>query len=207
MARASNSAAILSSSLLRCRRDSNRIFLVVLAHRTTDFCIEPHAASLPDGAHRFVCPPVAGSKVPRLFHWWLAAVIVFIIVVGYGNRHRWYRLPLVPVDAGLAGAACAFVVSKISSRVIAVTLSILLVSSFTTLAFWCVQPFYQSSAAQLRDAGLELKKVTPPDALIVAADIGDPHLLLCRAEGLAFSRQQGYLQRHPGRQRTGDREP
>jgi len=33
---------------------------------------------------------------------------------------------------------------------------------------------YQSSAAQLRDAGLELKKVTPPDALIVAADMGDP---------------------------------
>jgi 4-amino-4-deoxy-L-arabinose transferase-like glycosyltransferase len=26
----------------------------------------------------------------RLFHWWLAAMIVFIIVVGYGNRHRWY---------------------------------------------------------------------------------------------------------------------
>ena len=113
-------------------------------------------------------------RYSRLFHWWLAAVIVFIVVVGYGNRHRWYQLPLVPIAAGLAGAACAFVVSKISSRLIAVTLSVMLVSSFTTLAFWCVQPFYQSSAAQLRDAGLELKKVGPPDALIVAADMGDP---------------------------------
>ena len=37
-----------------------------------------------------------------------------------------------------------------------------------------VRPFYQLSAAQLRDAGLELKKVTPPDALIIAADMGDP---------------------------------
>ena len=101
-------------------------------------------------------------------------MIVFIIIVGYGNRHRWYQLPLVPIAAAFAGAACAFVGSKISSRVIAVTLSILLVSSFLILAFWYVQPFYQSSAAQLRDAGLELKKVTPPDALIVAADMGDP---------------------------------
>jgi hypothetical protein len=42
------------------------------------------------------------------------------------------------------------------------------------LAFGNVRPFYESSAAQLRDAGLELKKVTPPDALIVAADMGDP---------------------------------
>ena len=114
------------------------------------------------------------SKYARFFHWWLVAMVLFVIVVGYGNRHRWYQLPLVPIAAAFAGAACAFVGSKISSRVIVVTLSVLLVSSFTTLAFWCVQPFYQSSAAQLRDAGLELKRVTPPDALIVAADMGDP---------------------------------
>ena len=114
------------------------------------------------------------SKYTRFFHWWLVAMVLFVIVLGYGNRHLWYQLPLVPIAAAFAGTACAFIGSKISSRVIAVTLSILLVSSFTTLAFWCVQPFYQSSAAQLRNAGLELKKVTPPDALIVAADMGDP---------------------------------
>jgi 4-amino-4-deoxy-L-arabinose transferase-like glycosyltransferase len=113
-------------------------------------------------------------KYSRFFHWWLVAMVLFVIVLGYGNRHLWYQLPLVPIAAAFAGAACAFVSSKISSRVIAVTLSILLVSSFTTLAFWCVQPFYQSSAAQLRDAGLKLKKGTPHDALIVAADMGDP---------------------------------
>jgi 4-amino-4-deoxy-L-arabinose transferase-like glycosyltransferase len=114
------------------------------------------------------------SKYSRFFHWWLVAMVLFVIVLGYGNRHLWYQLPLVPIAAAFAGAACAFVGSKISSRVIAVTLSILLVSSFATLGFWCVQPFYQSSAAQLRNAGLELKKVTLPDALIVAADLGDP---------------------------------
>ena len=114
------------------------------------------------------------SKYSRFFHWWLVAMVLFVIVVGYGNRHLWYQLPLVPIAAGFAGAACAFVGSKISSRVVAVTLSILLVSSFTILAFRCVQPFYQSSAAQLRDAGLQLNKVTAPDALILAADMGDP---------------------------------
>src|SRR6478672_6312140 len=103
-------------------------------------------------------PKSRDRRYTRLFHWWLAAMIIFIIVVGYGNRHRWYQLPMVPIAAAFAGAAYAFVGSKISSRVIAVTLSVLLVSSFTTLAFWCVQPFYQSSAAQLRDAGFELKK-------------------------------------------------
>jgi 4-amino-4-deoxy-L-arabinose transferase-like glycosyltransferase len=119
---------------------------------------------------------VPRSKYSLFFHCWLIAIVLFVIVVGYGNRHRWYQLPLVPIAAAFAGAACAFVGLKISSRVIAVTLSILLVSSFTTLAFWCVQPFYQSSAAQLRDAGLKLKKVTQTDALIAAADMGDPTL-------------------------------
>ena len=114
------------------------------------------------------------SKYSRFFHWWVVAMVLFVIVVGYGNRHLWYQLPVVPIAAAFAGAACAFIDSKIHSRVMAMTLSILLVSSFTTLAFWCVQPFYQSSAAQLRDAGLESKKVTTPDALIVAADMGDP---------------------------------
>jgi len=114
------------------------------------------------------------SRYSRLFHWWLAAMVVFMIVVGYGNRHRWYQLPLVPIAAAFAGAACAFIGSKISSRVVAVTFSILLVSAFATFSYIDVRPFYQSSADQLRVAGLELNKVTAPDALIVAADMGDP---------------------------------
>ena len=119
-------------------------------------------------------PQSRDRRCSRVFHWWLAAIIVFIMIVGYGNRHRWYQLPLAPIATAFAGAACALVGSKTSSRVIAATLSILLVSSFVILAFWYVRPFYQSSAAQLRNVGLELKKVTPPGALIVAADMGDP---------------------------------
>ena len=120
-------------------------------------------------------PQSRDQRYSRLFHWWLAAVIVFIIVVGYGNRHRWYQLPLVPIAAGLRRRRLVPLSSrKFLPDSIAMTSSVLLMSSFTILAFWYVQPFYQSSAAQLRDAGLELKKVTPPDALIVAADMGDP---------------------------------
>jgi len=113
-------------------------------------------------------------RYARLFHWWLATMIVFIVIVGYGNRHLWYQLPLVPIASAFAGAACAFVGSRISSRMAAITSSILLSVAFLIFGFVYVRPFYESSAAQLRDAGFELKKVTPPDALIVAADMGDP---------------------------------
>jgi 4-amino-4-deoxy-L-arabinose transferase-like glycosyltransferase len=115
------------------------------------------------------------SRYSHLFYWWLAAMLLFIIIVGYGNRHRWYQLPLVPIAAAFAGAACAFIGSKIaSSRVVAFMLSILLAGSFSLLAYVYVRPLYEPSAAQLRDAGLELNRITAPDALIVAADMGDP---------------------------------
>ena len=35
----------------------------------------------------------------RPFYSWLAAMLLFIVVVGYGNRHPWYQLPLVPIFA------------------------------------------------------------------------------------------------------------
>src|SRR5204863_4554275 len=72
----------------------------------------------------------ARSKYSGLFYWWLAGMLLFIVVVGYGNRHRWYQLPLVPIAAAFAGAACASIGSRISSRFAAITSSIVLAVSF-----------------------------------------------------------------------------
>jgi hypothetical protein len=96
-------------------------------------------------------------------------------VVGYGNRHQWYQLPLVPIAAAFAGAGCAFVASKVPERCAKVILSILFAVTFVIFAFAWVTPLYRSpSSAALRDLGLELNRVTPTNALIVAADNGDP---------------------------------
>ena len=68
----------------------------------------------------------------------------------------------------------------------------MLASTFLILAFVYVRPFYQTSAAQLRDAGLQLKKVTPPDALIIAADMGDPTILYyAERKGCHFPESDG----------------
>jgi 4-amino-4-deoxy-L-arabinose transferase-like glycosyltransferase len=145
----------------------------------------------------FVAPR---EKSAWLFHWWLAAMVLFIIIVGYGNRHPWYQLPLVPIAAAFAGTACAFIGSKISSsRVATVTLSILLVSSFAILAYLYVRPLYESSAAQLRNAGLELRKTTAPDSLIIAADTGDPTIFYyAERKGWHFLEEDGIYDGNPG---------
>jgi hypothetical protein len=133
-----------------------------------------------------------------LFHWWLAGMILFVIVAGYGNRHPWYQLPLVPIAAAFAGVACAFFRSKISSRFAAMTLSILLASSFSILSWLYLRPLYESSAEQLRDAGLELSKITAPDALIVAADTGDPTIFYyAQRKGWHFLEKDGIYAGNP----------
>jgi len=110
----------------------------------------------------------------RLFHWWLATMIVFIVIVGFGNRHPWYRLPLVPVFAAFSGAACAFFAARIPNRATRTLLSILLLALFGLSSFVYARQLYQPTAAPMRDAGLVLKKVAGPYAVIVAADNGDP---------------------------------
>src|SRR5436190_4353669 len=143
---------------------------------------------------------VAGArrKHAYLFHWWLAGMILFIVIAGYGNRHPWYQLPLVPIAAAFAGAGCVFVGSKISSYRAAMILSLLLASSFAMLSYLNLRPRYESSAAQLRDAGLELGKITAPDALIVAGDTGDPTIFYyAQRKGWHFLEEDGIYGGNP----------
>jgi 4-amino-4-deoxy-L-arabinose transferase-like glycosyltransferase len=143
----------------------------------------------------FVAPR---RKYGCLFDWWLVAMVLFVAVVGYGNRHPWYQLPFVPIAAAFAGAACAFFGSKISSRVATVTLSILLAGSFAILAALYVRPLYESTAAQLRNAGLELNKLAASDALIVAVDGGNPTIFYyAKRKGWHFLERMGIYDGNP----------
>jgi len=134
----------------------------------------------------------------RLFHWWLAAMILFIVIVGYGSRHQWYQLPLVPIAAAFAGAACAFVGAKISSPRLKIVFSILLAILFSFSSFVYARDFYQPSAAPLRNCGLKLKTATPTNALVVAADNGDPTVLYyAERKGWHFLEKNGIYDGEP----------
>lgn len=123
---------------------------------------------------------------------------LFVVVVGYGNRHPWYQLPLVPIAAAFAGAACGFLRLKISSRIAAATLSVLLASSFAILACLYVRPLYEPTAAPLRNAGLELNKITADNALVVAVDNGNPTIFYyAKRKGWHFLEKEGIYGGNP----------
>jgi hypothetical protein len=114
------------------------------------------------------------GKHTRLFHWWAAAMLLFVVLVGYGNRHQWYQLPLVPIAAVFAGCACSWIARSGFSRILLSVGAALLIASFSVSSLYCTQPLVRPAAASLRDLGLELNEATTPSALIVAATDGDP---------------------------------
>jgi 4-amino-4-deoxy-L-arabinose transferase-like glycosyltransferase len=137
-------------------------------------------------------------KFTWAFHWWLVAMVLFIIIAGYGNRHPWYQLPLVPISCAFAGAACAVVATRIDSSTSKWVLSIFLVVAFLCPAVYYSLSFYEPVAGPFRNAGLFLKKTTPSDALIVAADDGNPTLFYyAERKGWHFPEEDGMWQGAP----------
>jgi 4-amino-4-deoxy-L-arabinose transferase-like glycosyltransferase len=167
-----------------------------IAHVTATSSLTPVLSTM--AIIGLLVPQSRDRRYSGLFHWWLAAMLLFVVAAGYGNRHPWYQLSLVPIAAALAGAACAFISSKIASCAAVAVFSILFAGSFAVPAYLYVRPLYESSAAQLRDAGLELSKITPPDALIVAADTGDPTIFYyAKRKGWHFVEQDGIYDGNP----------
>jgi hypothetical protein len=49
------------------------------------------------------------SKIRHLFTSWLAGGLIFSAIAATGHRHDWYRLPIAPAAAALAGSAFAYI--------------------------------------------------------------------------------------------------
>jgi hypothetical protein len=144
----------------------------------------------------FVAPRV---KFGRVFHWWLAAMVVFVFVVGWGNRHQWYQLPLVPIVAVFAGCACSYF-SRLLVRATLVrrALTLALLLAFVSWSYVYAQPLYTSSAESLRQLGWALKEQTPHGALIVAANNGDPTVFYyAERKGWHFLEKHGVFEGNP----------
>lgn len=135
----------------------------------------------------------------RPFYVWLGAMLIFVVAVGYGNRHPWYQLPLVPIAAAFAGALCASVYMRLSNdRLARQALSLAVIVTFGLFSYACVKPLYRETAADLRTLGLELKRTVPAKSLVVAADYGDPTVFYyAERTGWHFLEKDGIYNGHP----------
>jgi 4-amino-4-deoxy-L-arabinose transferase-like glycosyltransferase len=116
-----------------------------------------------------------------VFHWWLLALLGFIILAGWGNHaHDWYQLPLVPVAAALAGRACAWGFGRVARRAgaaLACLTAGVFVAVLAVVTSLALAPHYEPKRLAWWQAGLALNRLTPPEALVLVADDGDPTAL------------------------------
>ncbi len=145
------------------------------------------------------CWTARKTRGALMFYVWLGVLVLFVIVVGYGNRHPWYQLPLAPVIAAFGGQAIAWFATRWQSRpflkygIAAVVASIFLVQSYSATS-----RFLRPAASDLRILGLELKQRTPPGSLIVVADYGDPTALYyAERKGWHFTEKNAIYNGHP----------
>ena len=139
------------------------------------------------------------KRKSALVYWWLAAMLAFVLVVGYGNRHPWYQLPLVPIAAAFAGCAMVKVTTQLESWPAAkFGFVALVIVVFGSESHRAAKTFNRPAAADLRELGLALKNTTPPGALIVVADYGDPTALYyAERKGWHFLETHGVYNGHP----------
>lgn len=145
------------------------------------------------------CWTARKTRGALLFYVWLAVLLLFVIVVGYGNRHPWYQLPLVPVIAAFGGQGIAWLAARWQSRpFLKYGIAAVLASIFFVQSYGATSRFLRPAAADLRILGLELKQRTAPGSLIVVADYGDPTALYyAERKGWHFTEKNAIYNGHP----------
>ena len=132
------------------------------------------------------------------FYSWLAVIVLFVIVVGYGNRHPWYQLALVPVVAAFAGYAMARLVAQARKGVLMKIAVALIILAFAVQSYSATRKLLRPTATDLRGLGLALKDLTPAGSLIIVADYGDPTgLYYGERKGWHFTEKNAIYNGHP----------
>jgi 4-amino-4-deoxy-L-arabinose transferase-like glycosyltransferase len=129
------------------------------------------------------------DKYGRMFHWWLGAICLFVLTAGYGNRHLWYQLPIVPAAAALSGMAFDFGLRKLAmltrSKTAELFAGALVFAVLIAVCYVSIKPLYESWAMPLREAGHEIDRIAPPNALVIYVVDGD-------SAGIYYGRRKGW---------------
>jgi 4-amino-4-deoxy-L-arabinose transferase-like glycosyltransferase len=129
------------------------------------------------------------AKHGRIFHWWLIAICLFIVVAGHGNRHPWYQLPVVPVAAAFAGRAFDLALRRLGAltgaKIAESFVGVILLAALALVSYTYVRPLYDPWAKSFWEAGRVIDRLAPPDALAVYAVSGD-------SSGIYYGRRKGW---------------
>ncbi len=129
------------------------------------------------------------SRYGWVFHWWLLATCIFVLIAGHGNRHPWYQLPAVPIAAALGGRAFDFALRRLAaltgSTLVEACAAAMLLCALAWGSYEYVKPLYDPWAIPLREAGLNIDRIASPGSLTIFVADGD-------SSEIYYSRRKGW---------------
>ncbi len=132
------------------------------------------------------------SRFGGVFHWWLLAIMLFMLLAGRGSSwHPWYQLPLVPVAAAFAGRTVDLALTRVARRGgarVAAVLGCLYLGAVAGVAAVHVRPLYEPLAQPLREAGREIDRLAPAEALVVFTEWDPTTVYYSRRKGWRLER-------------------
>ncbi len=125
----------------------------------------------------------------KLFHYWLLAMIAFVFLVGYGNRHPWYQLPLVPIISAFAAGACDRGLRRLTRDAVPsrayCAAAVGLMAVLAGLYYVGLGYNYTSSDISCVQAAETVDRMAPAEGRVLIADDGNPSCMY-------YSRRTGW---------------
>ncbi len=116
-----------------------------------------------------------------LFHWWLLAVGLYVVILAKGNvEHDYYQTPLIPILAVFMGRATHFLLfesGKWLLRPLVIPATLALILSVFALGWYQIRGFYQINDGAMMQAGDVAREILPKEALVIAVYGGNTAFL------------------------------
>lgn len=123
---------------------------------------------------------VLNTKIRNLFvHWFLIGVLSYVVIVASANvMHDYYQIPVIPaISLALAAGSIYIWNQHVFNKWLARTTLVLSVFVMLFTGWFQVVGNYNVNHPEILEAGREIDRITPKDALIVAPYNGDTAFL------------------------------
>lgn len=122
-----------------------------------------------------------GKKEGWFFHWWLIAILMYLIIIATGNvRHDYYQILTVPIICIFLGKGANFLITegrKIFNFTICYLLFAICILFMLSFSWYQVRDFFNINHPEIVEAGKVADRLVPKEAKVIAPYGGDTAFL------------------------------
>ncbi len=127
----------------------------------------------------FVFGVLNTKKNNRFLSWFLIGVLTYLILVATANvKHDYYQIPVIPVIALTLASGIVYLFNQeVFNKILVRTIVAFCIPIMLFTGWYQIKGNYAINHPEIIEAGREVDKITPKDALVVAPYNGDTAFL------------------------------